>query len=181
MTLRAVASAGEFGKDRNRGGRGRLCNGGGRVMQVVQWIVAAGTAVFVALVGFFQWRTAQDKAALDLFERRHEVFLVVREAVGQMVSSSPGFDQAREIEFLQMMERAYFFFGDDVHNYLKTLWDDILNVRTADNEMKGNNLPPGDLKRVIAHRREALDRIREFYKTGQPLFARYVRFSRTIW
>jgi len=149
-------------------------------MQVVQWIVAAGTVVFVALVGFFQWRTAQDKAALDLFERRHEVFLVVRKAVGQMVSSSPGFDQAREIEFVQMMERAYFFFGDDVHNYLKTLWDDILNVRTADSEMKGN-LPPGDLQLVTAHRRAALDRICQFYKTGQPLFARYMRFSRTIW
>jgi len=149
-------------------------------MQVVQWIVAAGTAVFVALVGFFQWRTAQDKAALDLFERRHEVFLVVRKAVGQMVSSSPGFDQAREIEFVQMMERAYFFFGDDVQSYLKTLWDDILKVRTADSEMKGN-LPPGDLQRVTAHRRAALDRICQFYKTGQPLFARYMRFSRTIW
>jgi hypothetical protein len=149
-------------------------------MQVVQWIVAAGTAVFVALVGFFQWRTAQDKAALDLFERRHEIFLVVREAVGQMVSSSPGFDRAREIEFLQMMERAYFFFGDDVQNYLKTLWDDILDVRTADSEMKGN-LPPGDLQRVIARRRGALDRIGRFYKTGQPLFASYMRFSRTIW
>jgi hypothetical protein len=63
----------------------REANAGGRMMQVVQWIVAAGTAVFVALVGFFQWRTAQDKAALDLFERRHEVFLVVRKAVSQMV------------------------------------------------------------------------------------------------
>jgi hypothetical protein len=46
--------------------------------------------------------------------------------------------------------------------------------------MKGN-LPQGDLQRVIAHRREALDRITEFYKTGQPLFARYMRFSRAIW
>jgi hypothetical protein len=149
-------------------------------MQIVQWIVAAGTAVFVALVGSFQWRTAQDKAALDLFERRHEIFLIVRKAVGQMVSSSPGFDQAREIEFLEMMERAYFFFGDDVQDYLKKLWDNILDVRTADSEMKGN-LPQGDLQRVIAHRREALDRITEFYKTGQPLFARYMRFSRAIW
>ena len=37
-------------------------------MQIMQWIVAAGTAIFVALVGFFQWRTAQQKAALDLFD-----------------------------------------------------------------------------------------------------------------
>jgi hypothetical protein len=79
-----------------------------------------------------------------------------------------------------MMERAYFFFGDDVVNYLKTLWDDILNVRTADSEMKGN-LPQGDLQRVIVNRRDALERIAQFYKTGQPLFARYMRFSRTIW
>jgi hypothetical protein len=150
-------------------------------MQAVQWIVAAGTAVFVALVGFFQWRTAQDKAALDLFERRHEVYLIVRNAVGQMVSSSPGFDQARQTEFMEMMERAYFFFGDDVVNYLKTLWDDIVNVRAADDEMKGGNLSQGDLQRVIAARRKALDSIAQFYKIGQPLFARYMRFSRTIW
>jgi hypothetical protein len=152
----------------------------GAVMQVVQWIVAAGTAVFVALVGFFQWRTAQDKAALDLFERRHEVFLVVRKAVGQMVSSSPGFDQAREIEFVEMMERAYFFFGDDVQTYLKSLWDDILNVRAADSEMKGNHSPT-DLQGVLARRREALNRIAQFYENGQPVFARYMRFSRKIW
>jgi hypothetical protein len=42
-------------------------------MDVSQWIAAAGTAGIVALVGFFQWRTAQGKAGLDLFERRHEV------------------------------------------------------------------------------------------------------------
>jgi hypothetical protein len=153
--------------------------GGG--MQVVQWTVAAGTAIFVALVGFFQWRTAQDKAALDLFERRHEVYSVVRKAVAQMVSSSPGFDQAREIEFAEMTERAYFFFGDDVHNYLESLWNNILDVRTADSEMNGGNLSPADLQTAIARRRAALNRIEQFYKTGQPLFARYMRFSRKIW
>ncbi|MGY3125060.1 hypothetical protein ACVWXQ_008997 [Bradyrhizobium sp. S3.14.4] len=46
--------------------------------------------------------------------------------------------------------------------------------------MQGN-LSQGDRQRVIASRREALDRIAEFYKTGQPLFARYMRFSRRIW
>ena len=83
-------------------------------MQIIQWTVAAGTAIFVALVGFFQWRTAQQKAALDLFDRRHAIYLTIRSAVGQMRSSSTGFDQAREVEFLEAMERAYFFFGNDV-------------------------------------------------------------------
>ena len=43
-------------------------------MYVVQGIVAAGTAVFVALIGYFQWRTAHQRAALDLFDRRYEIF-----------------------------------------------------------------------------------------------------------
>src|ERR1700758_1030273 len=88
-------------------------------MEIVQWVVAAGTTIFVATVGYFQWRTAQQKAVLDLFDRRHEIFEVVRKAVGQMTSSSHGFDQQREVEFMQTMERAYFFFGDDVQDYLK--------------------------------------------------------------
>jgi hypothetical protein len=52
-------------------------------MQAVQWTAAAGTAIFVALVGFFQCRIAQQKAALDLFDRRHAIYEIVREAVGQ--------------------------------------------------------------------------------------------------
>jgi len=90
-------------------------------MQIIQWIVAAGTAIFVALVGLFQWRTAQQKAALDLFDRRHAIYQTIRNAIVQMRSSSTGFDQTREIEFLEAVEQAYFFFGNDVEDYLKQL------------------------------------------------------------
>jgi hypothetical protein len=54
------------------------------VMEIVQWIAAAGTTIFVATVGYFQWRTAQQKAVLDLFDRRHEIFEVVRNARATM-------------------------------------------------------------------------------------------------
>jgi hypothetical protein len=62
-------------------------------MQTAQWIIAAVTAFFVALVAFFQWRTAQQKAVLDLFEQRHAIYDVVRNAVSTMTSSSTAFDQ----------------------------------------------------------------------------------------
>lgn len=91
-------------------------------MQAAQWIIAAVTAIFVALVAYLQWRTAQQKAVLDLFDRRHEIYEIVRKAVGTMASNSTTFDQSREIEFMQAMERAYFFFGDDVDDYIKRLW-----------------------------------------------------------
>jgi hypothetical protein len=148
-------------------------------MATIQWIIAAGTSVFVALVGLFQWRTAQHKAVLDLFDRRHAIYEVVRKAVGQIVASSPGFDQDREIEFMANIERAYFFFGDDVNDYLKELWEQILNVRTADSELKATQSPE-QRRDILTKRRAAFDRVEEFYKVGQPLFAKYMRFSQTI-
>jgi hypothetical protein len=148
-------------------------------MQIIQWIVAAGTAIFVALVGFFQWRTAQQKAALDLFDRRHAIYQTIRNAIGQMRSSSTGFDQAREIEFMDTMERAYFFFGNDVEDYLEQLWSDILDVRTADAELPAAN-DPETCRKVLEKRRAALERIGQFERAGQPLFARHMRFSQTV-
>jgi hypothetical protein len=148
-------------------------------MQIVQWIIAAGTTIFVAAVAYFQWRTAQQKAVLDLFERRHAIYEIVRKAVGTMISSSLAFDQKQETEFLEAKERAYFFFGDDVGDYLTKLWDDILDVRTADAESRDeqNSAARGEM---AAKRRAALTRITQFYSTGQPLFAKYMRFSQTI-
>jgi hypothetical protein len=148
-------------------------------MQVVQWIIAAGTAIFVALVGFFQWRTAQQKAALDLFDRRHAIYDIVRKAVGQMAASSTAFDQRSEVEFIEAMERAYFFFGDDVENYLKQLWSDIVDVRTVDAELPAAN-DPDTRRAALEKRRKALNRIERFHTAGQPLFARYMRFSQTV-
>jgi hypothetical protein len=85
---------------------------------------------------------------------------------------------------MDAMERARFFFGDDVKNYLKELWDDITEVRTADDIIevhtaKATNDP--EPRRVISEQRlAALYRIKQFYANGQPLFARYMRFSQTI-
>src|SRR5215469_5380207 len=148
-------------------------------MQFVQWTVAAGTAIFVALVGFFQWRTAQQKAALDLFERRHAIYEVVRKAVGQMVASSTAFDRAKEIEFLDASERAYFFFGDDVATYLTQLWKDIVEVRTMDDELRAAT-DPDTLRKQVERRQKALARIARFDTAGLLLFARYMRFSQAV-
>ena len=85
--------------------------------------------------------STQQKAALDLFDRRYGIYEIVHKAVDQMVSSSVEFDQSRESEFLQAMERAYFFFGKDVENYFEQLWSDILDVRAADTELSAASDP----------------------------------------
>lgn len=148
-------------------------------MATLQWIVAAITAVFVATVAFLQWRTAQQKAVLDLFDRRHAIYEVVRNAVSTMTSNSNAFDQGREIEFMQAMEQAYFFFGDDICKYLVQLWSAICDVRDADKEMK--ELTDTAARGVaIVKRRASMDRVSNFHGEGKPLFARYMRFAQKL-
>lgn len=148
-------------------------------MQAAQWAIAAITAIFVALVAFLQWRTAQQKAVLDLFERRHAIYEIVRNAVSTIASNSNAFDQGREVEFMQAMERAYFFFGDDVDNYVQQLWSAIIDVRDADKELK-DITDFATRHAAIERRRAGISRVTQFHTTGKPLFARYMRFSQTI-
>jgi hypothetical protein len=148
-------------------------------MQAVQWIIAAITTLFVAAVAFLQWRTAQQKAVLDLFDRRSAIYEIVRHAVGTMTSNSNDFDQEREIKFIQAMDQAYFFFGDDVVRYLDQLWRAFGDVRDADQELKDLTAPAARLA-AVEKRRAGMNRVTQFHSTGKPLFARYMRFSQTI-
>lgn len=148
-------------------------------IQALQWIIAAVTAIFVAVVAFLQWRTSQQRAVLDLFDRRHAIYETVRKSVETMTGNSNSFDQAREIDFMQAMESAYFFFDDDVVAYLDRLWQAIGEVRDADKEMKeGSALAM--LGASVKQRRKAMDRITAFHLEGKPLFAKYMRFSQAV-
>jgi hypothetical protein len=145
-------------------------------MEIVQWIVAAGTTIFVAMVGYYQWRTAEQKAVLDLFDRRHEIYQVVIDSVVQMTRNSLGFDANQEREFVLAKGRAYFFFGDDVEEYLQQLWGDILTVQAADSVLG----TPGNHAQELQRRSVAFQRIADFHKVGRPLFGKYMRFSQTV-
>jgi hypothetical protein len=142
-------------------------------------IIAAITAIFVATVAFLQWRTAQQKAVLDLFDRRRAIYDVVRNAVARMTGSSAGFDQEREIKFGETVEEAYFFFGDDIVSYLEQMLSDIRTVREADAEEKATT-DPDDKSKILKRRRTASDRIEQFHTTGRALFAKYMRFAETV-
>ena len=148
-------------------------------MQIIQWFIAVTTAIFVAVVAFLQWRTAQQKAALDLFDRRYAIYEIVRKAVETMTSNSNAFDLEREVEFMQAMERAYFFFGDDVVSYLERLWGAILDVRDVDKEFPDTK-DPAMLHEALGKRSAHMSFIAKFHEIGNPVFGKYMRFSEGV-
>jgi hypothetical protein len=142
------------------------------------WLVAMVQALtlliaaFVAWIGYLQWRTAQQKAVLDLFDKRFKIYETVKNCVDQ-VGRNPLYFSEREKEFLKAVNEAYFLFGDDLHGYLETLRKDIVYVRDFDTQGPGAGV-------AGEKRMQAMIRINEFYQTGQPLFAKYMRFSQTV-
>jgi hypothetical protein len=147
-------------------------------MTLVQWMVAAGTSAFVALIGYFQYRAAKQKFALDLFDRRHETFSIVRQAVAK-ITAHGSIDCLSETTLGDAIERAYFFFGDDVVRYLRSLQDDIITVNMNTAELK-DITDTTERKSIIEKTRSAKDRIFAFYRNGQPLFGKYMRFKERI-
>ena len=138
-------------------------------MGVLQWIVAAITSALVLVVAFLQWRTAQQKAVLDLFEKRFKIYEVVKSCVDQMRTNPEDFGNERQREFLKARDEAYFFFGDDVQKYLERLRKDLLTVYNATR-----------FEATTADGEEAISRISKFAEDGQPLFAKYMRFTQTV-
>ncbi|WP_441277701.1 hypothetical protein AB7783_11730 [Tardiphaga sp. 172_B4_N1_3] len=147
-------------------------------MTIIQWLIAAGTSAFVALIGYYQYRTAKLKFALDLFERRHAIYVATR-AVVSKISSAGKLDRKEDIEFGETVEAAYFFFGDDVVTYLKNFQQNVIDIDVFSAEMTAMT-NPAERAEAIKKVRMAKERISKFYKEGQPLFASYIRFDERL-
>jgi len=138
-------------------------------MATLQWIMAAITAAFVALIGYLQLRTAQQKAVLDLFDKRFKIYETVKNCVDQVGTNPEDFGNERQKEFLKAKNKAYFFFDDEVNDYLERLRKDLLTVYDTTR-----------FEATTTDRDQAMSRINKFYEDGQPLFAKYMRFSQTV-
>jgi hypothetical protein len=79
------------------------------MVQILTLLIAA----IVAWIGYLQWRTAQQKAVLDLFDKRFKIYETVKNCVDH-VGRNPQYFSEREKEFLKAVNEAYFLFGDDL-------------------------------------------------------------------
>jgi len=138
-------------------------------MATLQWIIAAITSALVLAVGFLQWRTAHQKAVLDLFDKRFKIYETVKNCVDLVGTNPEDFGNERQKEFLKAKNKAYFFFGNEVNDYIERLRKDLLTVYNATR-----------FEATTADGEEAISRISKFAEDGQPLFAKYMRFTQTV-
>ncbi|MGD0335223.1 MAG: hypothetical protein ABSA90_18520 [Xanthobacteraceae bacterium] len=130
---------------------------------------AIGTAILIvgAIISYFQWRTAQQKVALDLFDSRYEIYEDLRKIVTEFMGNLE-FNNELQRSYLYAQNRARFYFGAEVEDYLEMLRIDMMRGHYFDRF--------ADRQAVNVNEQVArLDRIAAFYNEIDKMFIPYMR------
>src|SRR5262245_14323325 len=100
------------------------------------WLSLA-VATFVAFIGLLQFltareqaRTANNRAVLDLFEKRYAVYEGIRSVVGKVLAHGSANMENMQIfmEAAVVAEKAKFLFGEDINGYLDQFLKDLTRL-----------------------------------------------------
>lgn len=146
----------------------------------VEYLRALATpaiAILAVVIAVAQWRTAHQRAVLELFERRMSVFSALREAMWPVVTNGKPNDDDLS-NFLKAKDQAQFVFGRDVDVYLERLYHTLLDLQVADYSMKVQDEKARQA--VIEKRHADFREASDFYKRFPALVSPYARMNQKL-
>jgi hypothetical protein len=131
----------------------------------------------VALIAYFQWRTAHQRIVFDIFERRLVVFNDIEEAVKHVINDV----SRKELEapfwrYVRAEAKARFLFGADVINTLAERRADIADVM-AFSDLAADH---SEYQQLTDRKYQAIQRLVAFVQTSSLLFAPYMRMDQKM-
>ena len=91
-------------------------------------LVVPVLALVGAGIAYRQWRTAQNKLKLDLFDRRMLVYQAVLDTLGY-VAAHGSISREQQVAYLSGIQTVKWLFGPEIDTYLRrTLWEKIVNL-----------------------------------------------------
>jgi hypothetical protein len=140
---------------------------------LVQAFTTLVLGLMAAYIAWRQWRTAQDRLILDLFERRFQVFQELNRAILRGAEKAK-LDVQDLVNFNTAAEKARFLFGPEVYNYLTESRERMINIIRIERSLL--NMPDGPQRtdaenKVLA----AFSEISEFFERLATLVTPYMR------
>lgn len=110
--------------------------------QVLAALLTPTIAVFGSIIAYRQWRTAQKKLKLDLFEKRFSVYDAVRSFIASVMTSGKAKDEEM-YKFLSGTRETKWLLNDDIATYFdEQIWKNAVELQALDAELEG--VPVGD-------------------------------------
>jgi hypothetical protein len=136
-------------------------------------IAAIIVSIVVVVVQYAQWRTANQKVVIDLYDRRLKVYQQLEKAIGPVLREGEVSGAAFN-EFMIGQADATFLFGEDVQEYLKSLRKCFAWLLSMTNEVIDNSPKRAEL---IDTKFKYIAEIVAFYDTAPRLFAPYMKLT----
>ena len=138
------------------------------MLQFFAALIAAATVS----IAFFQWRTAQQKVVIDVFEERYKIYQQLRTAVSDYLQTLVFQLEARR-NFFEAMSRARYYFGAEVDSYLTSILRDINTAHLFDRYAER---PSAKIDDQV----DRLNRINAFYTEIDKMFVPYMRIDQKM-
>ena len=146
-------------------------------IQYLQALAVPAIALLAVVIAIAQWRTAHQRAVLDLFERRMTAYSAIRESVAEVVRHGSVSD-TNLLAFLRATDQAEFLFGREVKAYLNSLYSELVRHQHAKSVM---TISQGDERtKAIDTKCQALRDINDFYKRFPPMLAAYAQMDQKV-
>jgi hypothetical protein len=140
------------------------------------WLQALAVPVLglvAAWIAYQQWRTADRKVQLDLFDRRFAVYEAARDVVREIVRHGAA-DGANARAFAMATDKARFLFGAEVISQIDLTRDGIAKLIQISGRLKADGPKPDGL---LDAEFKALVDIESFFTVMPPLIEPYMDLS----
>jgi hypothetical protein len=107
-------------------------------VQYLQALATPAIALLAIIIGVMQWRTAHQRAVLDLFDRRMQVCDEIYAAIGEIMREG-NVTASAIISFDKAVFRIPFLFGADVNLFLQKTRKQMIALRYAEVKTKSDN------------------------------------------
>lgn len=107
-------------------------------------LLAPVVAVLGSFIAYRQWRLAQNKLKLDLFDRRFKVYEAARDLLASIMTRGKA-DDDELLKYMIATREAKWLLGAEIAEYLnKQLYHKAIDLQTLAAELKG--IPVGELR-----------------------------------
>src|ERR1700738_1635306 len=145
-------------------------------LQVLPPLSTPAIALLAAVIGVMQWRTAHQRAVLDLFQKRWDAYMAMREIIGGVMREGTAPTET-SLAFFRATIQAKFIFGLEVDAYLQSVYTMLVDLRHAQASMKpgGRNLDKWADKEA-----ELSSEIGKFFEKFELLAMPYMRMHQKM-
>ncbi|WP_422134987.1 hypothetical protein [Endozoicomonas sp. ALD040] len=123
---------------------------------IVSWIETFSSALLVpliaciaALIAYWQWKTAQNKLKLDLFDKRLAVYEGVTSFIAHVFQTGKVTDDEVRA-YMQATRNAKWLFSEEVASYLNSIYEKAIDIQAYRAQLEG--VPVGDRRTELVNK-----------------------------